>query len=139
MKRLLLIVFIAVFAMSCDEKSAYKSLPKGSIIGWGLKSEIPKGWVVCDGSNGTPDLSNRFAYGTQKTSEVGDTIGTENHKHSFSSSTDPMTDDDLAKGVKGGLQKMGDERHTHNHTVKGNTDTQSNIPPGTKIVFIMKI
>jgi hypothetical protein len=33
---------------------------KGMIIMWYGKEEIPEGWALCDGSNGTPDLRNRF-------------------------------------------------------------------------------
>lgn len=39
-----------------------KSLPKGSIIIW-KGSTIPKGWFLCDGKNGTPDLRNRIPVG----------------------------------------------------------------------------
>ena len=34
-------------------------LPKGSIIAWNGKTP-PKGWALCDGKNGTPDLRGRF-------------------------------------------------------------------------------
>jgi hypothetical protein len=35
--------------------------PVGGIIMWaGLESEIPTGWSLCDGLNGTPDLRSRF-------------------------------------------------------------------------------
>jgi hypothetical protein len=37
----------------------------GSIIMWHGKAEdIPAGWLVCDGSNGTPDLRGRFILGS---------------------------------------------------------------------------
>ena len=39
--------------------------PVGTIIPYaGDLSKIPYGWHVCDGSNGTPDLSDRFLEGT---------------------------------------------------------------------------
>lgn len=39
-------------------------LPKGSIILWyGTATNVPKGWVICDGKNDTPDLSGRFVVG----------------------------------------------------------------------------
>ena len=34
---------------------------------WGV--EIPKGWVLCDGKNNTPDLRNRFIFGGTKESQ----------------------------------------------------------------------
>lgn len=39
-------------------------LPYGSIIMWfGTIANIPTGWALCDGTNGTPDLRNRFVIG----------------------------------------------------------------------------
>lgn len=36
-------------------------MPSGGIIMWsGLIANIPSGWFLCNGSNGTPDLRNRF-------------------------------------------------------------------------------
>ena len=43
------------------------SAPKGIIVIWsGTIDKIPKGWVLCDGNNGTPDLTRRFIYGAGK-------------------------------------------------------------------------
>jgi hypothetical protein len=40
------------------------TFPLGGIIMWsGAISAIPTGWSLCDGSNGTPDLRNRFVLG----------------------------------------------------------------------------
>lgn len=42
--------------------------PIGTIIPYaGNLSKIPYGWHVCDGTNGTPDLSERFLEGTTTT------------------------------------------------------------------------
>jgi len=39
-------------------------VPTGGIIMWsGSPSSIPDGWALCDGSNGTPELSGRFIVG----------------------------------------------------------------------------
>jgi microcystin-dependent protein len=41
------------------------NFPNGMIIMWsGSEVDIPKGWVMCDGKNGTPDLRGRFVLGT---------------------------------------------------------------------------
>jgi len=40
--------------------------PPGIIIIWtGFLVDIPLGWVLCDGTNGTPDLRDRFARGVE--------------------------------------------------------------------------
>ena len=50
-------------------------LPHGAIIMWsGSISSIPVGWNLCDGSNGTPDLRDRFVIAAGNNYAVG-TIG----------------------------------------------------------------
>jgi microcystin-dependent protein len=42
-------------------------VPAGGIIMWsGSTAAIPTGWVLCDGSNGTPDLRERFIVGASR-------------------------------------------------------------------------
>jgi hypothetical protein len=42
----------------------YFMIPKGLIIMWaGTLNNIPPGWQLCDGTNGTPDLRDRFILG----------------------------------------------------------------------------
>ena len=44
------------------------SIPQGTIVMWsGAINDIPKGWLLCDGTKGTPNLSNRFVMGTAAT------------------------------------------------------------------------
>lgn len=46
-------------------------LPKGTIVAMYSLDPIPKGWVLCDGNNGTPDLRNRFIKGADDHEAVG--------------------------------------------------------------------
>ncbi len=51
-------------------------LPTGMIMLWsGSVALIPSGYVICDGSNGTPDLRNRFVVGAGSTYAVAATGG----------------------------------------------------------------
>ena len=51
-------------------------VPPGGIIMWsGAINDIPVGWALCDGSNGTPDLRNRFIVGAGGGYNVGSTGG----------------------------------------------------------------
>jgi microcystin-dependent protein len=45
-----------------DINGAISFLPKGSIIMYNNEN-IPSGWGICNGENGTPDLRNRFIVG----------------------------------------------------------------------------
>ncbi len=45
------------------------SLPIGSIVIWsGTVASIPVGWQLCDGTNGTPDLRDKFVVGARQDS-----------------------------------------------------------------------
>ena len=47
-----------------DIYTGYGLIPSGGIIMWsGTIATIPSGWYLCDGTNGTPNLTNRFVVG----------------------------------------------------------------------------
>jgi hypothetical protein len=55
----------------------HQVLPYGAIIMWyGAVTAIPLGWALCNGSNSTPDLRNRFVVGAGSTYAVAATGGT---------------------------------------------------------------
>ena len=51
----------------------YGTIPVGGIIMWSGRT-VPDGWALCDGKNGTPNLLNRFVFGST-TAECGRTGG----------------------------------------------------------------
>jgi len=56
------------------------AIPAGLILLWhGLLANIPAGWVLCDGTNGTPDLRSKFVKGTAAATNPGDTGGAATH------------------------------------------------------------
>jgi microcystin-dependent protein len=67
--------------------------PAGVIVLWsGSIGSIPVGWALCNGSNGTPDLRNRFIVGAGSTYSVDATGGSADatlvsHTHTFSATT----------------------------------------------------
>lgn len=47
-----------------NTRFVHQVLPYGSIMMWyGISSTVPTGWHICDGTNGTPDLRDRFIVG----------------------------------------------------------------------------
>lgn len=63
------------------------SIPAGIIAMWGgLLANIPSGWVLCDGANGTPDLRSRFIKGAVAGVNPGATGGAATHTHADHSS-----------------------------------------------------
>ena len=74
-------------------------VPTGGIIIWsGSAAAIPTGWLLCDGTSGTPNLRDRFVVGAGFTYAVGATGGAAtvtlttaqvpSHTHEFSATTD---------------------------------------------------
>ncbi|MBI4688573.1 MAG: tail fiber protein [Nitrospirae bacterium] len=93
--------------------SAWNGVPKGGIIMWsGAITDIPAGWALCDGSNGTPNLRDRFVVGAGSGYAVHATGGTTtnniSHTHSGPSHQHGIFGNDLNHyhGVNG---------HTHDY------------------------
>lgn len=101
-------------------------LPYGSIIMWyGSVATVPTGWQLCNGSNGTPDLRDRFVVGSGSSYTPG-TIGgatsvalsTSNlpsHDHSFSGSGSTSSAGGHSHGISISITDPG-----HSHTVHAN-------------------
>lgn len=75
------------------DNSTSASFPSGGIIMWsGSIASIPAGWYLCNGSNGTPDLRNRFIVGAGSTYNPATTGGSADaivvsHTHTYSGNT----------------------------------------------------
>jgi len=76
------------------------NMPPGGIIMWsGTVSNVPEGWLLCDGTKGTPDLRDRFIVGAGSTynpSSIGGnntvaitTAQMPQHNHGSTGSTTP--------------------------------------------------
>jgi len=130
------------------------AIPIGGIIMWsGVLSTIPSNWKLCNGSNGTPDLRNRFIIGatgadaafTPLTNIEGPntaTGGTKDavvvaHNHTASSSTENampgLTEIGYAAGGGGNFQRIriGQVEYyaattgVHSHTITVNSQGES--------------
>jgi hypothetical protein len=81
----------------------------------GYLSSIPPGYVLCDGTNGTPDLSDRFVIGTKSGSTVG-AVGTYGGDLTGSGSTLRTADaSDSAKEQPDGTDGSSESESTHTH------------------------
>jgi microcystin-dependent protein len=79
--------------------STLNLFPTGGIILWsGSIATVPTGWALCDGTNGTPDLRNRFVVGAGDTYAVADvggaaanTIAASSHSHTITVENHTLT------------------------------------------------
>jgi len=79
------------------QAAAGTTIPAGLISLWyGSIGSVPTGWYLCDGSNGTPDLRDRFIVGAGSTYSVSSVGGSTDaivvtHNHT-ATSTSTVTD-----------------------------------------------
>ncbi|WP_460597769.1 hypothetical protein [Geomonas sp. Red276] len=123
-------------------------VPKGGIIMWsGAVNQVPDGWALCDGTNGTPDLRDRFVVAAGSGYAVGAIGGSSSinlqHSHNYSGTTSTATRNDYDDRTKNGsLYHTLNDNHTH--TYSGTTDggtlssNQDIRPPFYALAFIMK-
>ena len=144
------------------------AFPSGGIIMWsGTIATIPSGWYLCDGSNGTPDLRNRFIIGanaddsgvakTNVTGSATQTGGSKDaivvsHTHSITDpghshatiydyvSNKPGAFDANASGTPANWFVNGTQSATTGISVNsaGSSGTNANLPPYYALAFIMK-
>ena len=140
-----------------------QSIPSGVILMWsGAVESIPSGWYLCNGSNGTPNLLDRFVIGAGSGYGVGATGGSKDaiavsHNHTYSGTTSTQGAQGLGyvgtsyvSDTSGGGSRANPYGPTyatvnaHSHTFSGTTDTSgssgtnANLPPYYALCFIMK-
>ena len=141
------------------------AVPAGGIIMWaGSIASIPSGYVICDGTNGTPDLRDRFVVGAGTTYAVTAIGGSADaivvqHTHT-ATSTSVVTDPGHYHGnavssyqnpaTTGGASPYGGPGNTTTKTTgitvattttnanTGVSGTNANLPPYYALAYIMK-
>ena len=121
-------------------------VPSGVIAMWsGASNAIPSGWVICDGNNSTPNLTDKFikASGTAGTTGGSTTSGATtlstsqmpSHSHDYRRFIGGSSSDRVIAGQVGpSTQEAGDIFSTGG----GGSHTHSVEPPYYTLIFIMK-
>jgi microcystin-dependent protein len=140
--------------------------PTTSIALWhGALSDIPDGWILCDGNNGSPDLRNRFLKGSANYNDgAGATGGQDtvtlstsqlpnhthstdyhssgNHSHSITVLQWPGGSEDCVENSGIGYGTSTDGSHSHGSTRTNDTGGSGSIenrPHYYEVAFIYKI
>lgn len=115
--------------------------PTGAIAMWGGSVvSPPRGWAVCDGTNGTPDLTGRFLKGTPPGATPGTSGGSASHAHGGMTEADDggvTTVSPNTNSPAGGATGMSVHRHgmpPHAHPLQ----PASTEPPFYNVVFLIK-
>lgn len=59
------------------------AVPSGTIAMYNGRSEIPEGWAICDGNNGTPNLVGKFIKAVSAIDQIGDNESELNENNEF--------------------------------------------------------
>jgi microcystin-dependent protein len=139
---------------------ATNAIPSGGIIIWsGASNAIPTGWYLCNGSNNTPDLRNRFVVGAGSTYAVGATGGSADaivvsHTHSVSDPEHSHGNSDSVSAQRGSdnggaatltsgttrTDSMNTESASTGISIQstGSSGTNANLPPYYALCYIQK-
>jgi hypothetical protein len=134
----------------------------GMIMLWsGSSATIPTGWLLCDGSNSTPDLRNRFVVGATSTYAVGATGGSADaivvshthtatvtdsgHTHTTGVTGSTTVGDGSGGGNRtyptgngGSTTGSATTGITVSNSTTGSSGTNANLPPYYALCYIMK-
>lgn len=129
------------------------SVPSGTILPWyGALGSIPTGYALCNGSNGTPDLRNRFLVGAGSSYNLGSVGGSDvvtltleqipSHNHTMWLGRD-WSQGYNATGFKYGESGISNAIHEATHHLvteySGGSQAHENRPPYYAVYYIMKL
>ena len=129
-------------------------MPVGTILLYiGNLDDIPHGWALCDGTNGTPDLRDRFITGAGNIYHIDDTGGENFHQLSIEEMPSHnhlfVGDDDIVYpwGVTGQRIQYDAESvpeyrpggHIGYTSFSGNNQLHENRPPYHAVYYIIRL
>lgn len=132
------------FAWATPSSGTVTGVPAGVITMWsGSSASIPTGWVLCNGTNGTPDLTDKFIIGAGGSYAVDSTGGSTTY--TINASQNVMTASPTITGITAiahgtGLVKAGTGTsftfltNTNNHTIVDGGHSHEVIPSMITIV-----
>ena len=100
-----------VLQVSADRRPVWgngSGVPPGCILLWyGKSTNIPLGWALCDGKNGTPDLRDRFVIGASEALKAGTTGGAASASPAVTVGATTLTTAQMPSHTHDGVLKQG--------------------------------
>lgn len=97
-----------------------------------------RGWAICDGTRGTPDLRGRMLLGTTDPTRVGERLGSQDHDHRVQGESGaPALRNRHTRVGHAELKHLPDDQHRHRIDI--NSERAGHLPPSTRVLFIMKL
>ena len=108
-------------------------VPPGIVVMWsGSSSSVPVGWLICDGTDGTPDLRSRFIIGAGSSYDAGAKGGSSVLQLSLSnlpSHTHNVTASFVGEPLASHTHGVADPGHSHSFLIYP-SDTSGSITGG---------
>lgn len=123
-------------------------VPAGCIVLWsGAASDIPDGWHLCDGTNGTPDLRDRFVVGAGDAYTPGATGGNAQvtltkeqipaHTHTYSKASGSTSSYGMSNGGTSVIKSVSSTSTDSGYA--GSGSPVDILPPYYALCYIMRI
>lgn len=97
-----------------------------------------RGFAICDGRNGTPDLRDRMLLGTDAPARTGEALGSRTHDHQVRGDTGaPVRRNRATQTGREQLVQLPDDQHRH--PLDLTTSPAEHLPPSLRVLFIMKL
>jgi hypothetical protein len=123
---------IATTAFVQQELNNFVAIPVGIIVMWsGAVINVPSGWVLCNGTSGTPDLRDRFIVGAGNAYSPGNIGGSDTialttanlPSHSHTGSTNAVSTDHTHA-----FSTTADSAGNHIHTINDPGHAHGGVP-----------
>lgn len=134
------------------------TVPVGAVVMFNAAfATIPTNWQLCDGTNGTPDMTNQFVYGTNTEGELLDSGGSADavvvqHDHTMNTTgahthtvVGSLNDGGNVTFDRGSTTNLANQttsssgNHSHNINDSGVSGVGMNLPPFIKLAYIQRM
>lgn len=114
---------------------------QGMIVLWsGAIVDIPDGWHLCDGTNGTPNMQDKFVPGAGSSYAPNAIGGSLNHEHPFTGDGhDHWFGQSIQVSAIGIHQAWSTGLRSNERPAVGTTDPTSTLPTFYALAYIMRL